>query len=164
MSDLYVYGNHVLNRVRQHPLKTVDTPDGEKKVFTKPKQWPSLPPDRNIGITQASYSNGDELHTCLIALDFLDSRHNIVLETSGLENPVLPVLNHLLSVRDDDGKLIFAEHIPDSQTRERPKRDRDNKKGPSPKEVSLLAFREEKQKRCDIMVCIFHHFSAHPRL
>ena len=36
--------------------------------------------------------------------------------------------------------------------------------GPSPKEVSLLAFREEKQKRCDIMVCIFHHFSANPRL
>jgi hypothetical protein len=129
MSDLVVYRDHALVRVRQHPLKSVDTPDGTKEVFTKPKKWPSLPPDRNIGITQVSQPNGNELHTCLIALDFLDSRHNTLLETAGLENPVLPVLDHILSVRDDDGKPIYAEHIPDSRTRERPMRERNNKKG-----------------------------------
>jgi hypothetical protein len=118
------------------------TPDGEKKVFTKPTKWPSLPPDRNIGFTQVSQPNGNELHTCLIALDFLDSRHNVMLETAGLENPVLPVLNHLLSIQGDDGKPIYAEHIKDSATRERPEKDT-YKKGRSgrrklPKQFTLM--------------------------
>jgi RecQ family ATP-dependent DNA helicase len=120
--NIVVTRDHQAVPVKEHPQREIKKIKGNKG-----QPWTPNDPVRTVGIEEWSMMDGEVLRTIFIALDFLDVWHNTILETKGYEYPITAVLEYLVSLRDNDGNLIYAERHKPGNTRLRTKEyDREN--------------------------------------
>lgn len=135
MSKQYILASkgHKFLPVLLHPRKT----------FKKTQEHTPLSPDRIVGVDSESFQNREYgakwrkrvnehgkvvgeynggLRTNLVALDYVDSSQNVVLETGDEEYPIVPMLNQLwhyteLEVRPSKIKQRAVQERPDGDRR-----------------------------------------------